>query len=389
MGDVIVVGAGLIGLSIAFELAERGAGVRVYDRAEPARAASWAGAGMLAPYTERLTDESMLAFCAASLREYPGFVARITDAGGIDAHLRLDGVLYAAFEAGEMESLRRHSVQLHARGVRCELVDRRTALADEPWLGGALAGGLLKHDEGQVDNRRLGRALAAACEARGVRIEQSFFMEVECDSRRVLGVRSDRGFNGARAVVNACGAWAAQLRGLPRSCVPPIEPIKGQMIALSVPSGFVRRPTWVPGAYLVPRDDGRLLIGATVESSGFDERVTAEGVHELLHAALDAAPSLGSFTITESWAGLRPGTPDGLPLLGPTDIEGFLLATGHYRNGILLAPMTARAIADAIERHETSVLEPFSIARFTLRPERQSKGQDDTEDRTAPRITHA
>ena len=377
MGDVIVVGAGLIGLSIAFELAERGASVRVYDRAEPARAASWAGAGMLAPYTERITDESLMAFCAASLREYPDFVHRIREASGIDAHLRLDGVLYAAFETGETDALRCHAEQLQTRGVRCEWLDRGRALAAEPWLGAALTGALIKDDEGHVDNRRLGRALTAACEARGVRVEQTITMEVECDSRRVLGVRTDRGFHGAESVVNACGAWAAQLRGLPRSCVPPIEPVKGQMIALSVPSGFVRRATWVPGAYLVPRDDGRLLIGATVESSGFDERVTAEGVHELLHAALGAAPSLGSFTITESWAGLRPGTPDGLPLLGSTELGGFVLATGHYRNGILLAPATARAIADAIERRETAALDPFSIARFS------------TEDRAVQRITHA
>ncbi|MBV9333961.1 MAG: glycine oxidase ThiO, partial [Candidatus Eremiobacteraeota bacterium] len=359
-GDVIVAGAGLIGLSIAFELAQRGAAVRVYDRAEPARAASWAGAGMLAPYTERITDESLLAFCAESLREYPDFVARVRDASGIDAHLRLDGVFYAAFESGEIDSLARHANDLQKRGVRCEMLDRNAVLTAEPWLGAALTGGLLKHDEGHVDNRRLGRALAAACQARGVRIEQSFSMEIESDARRVLGVRTDRGFNGAKAVVNACGAWAAQLRGVPASCVPPIEPVKGQMIALNVPTGFVRRATWVPGAYLVPRDDGRLLIGATVESKGFDERVTGEGVHELLHAALNAAPALGSFTITESWAGLRPGTPDGLPVLGTTELDGFLLATGHYRNGILLAPATARFVADAVERGPNSALESFS-----------------------------
>jgi glycine oxidase len=248
------------------------------------------------------------------------------------------------------------------------VLDRERSLAAEPWLGASVTGGLLKNDEGHVDNRRLGRALAAACEARGVRIEQSFTMEVECDSRRVLGVRTDRGFNGARAVVNACGAWAAQLRGVPRSCVAPIEPIKGQMLALSVPSGFVRRATWVPGAYLVPRDDGRLLLGATVESSGFDERVTAQGLHALLHAALDGAPSLGSFSITETWAGLRPATPDRLPLLGKTELDGFFLATGHYRNGILLAPATARAIAGAIEGDASSDLQAFSIARFGTEP---------------------
>jgi glycine oxidase len=363
-GDVIVVGAGLIGLAIAFELAERGASVRVYDRGEPARAASWAAAGMLAPYTERITNDALLAFCAASLSEYPAFVRRVCEASGIDAHLRLDGVVYAAFESDGLEALHEHGRILQSRGVECEMLDRTGALSAEPWLGTALLGALVKNDEGYVDNRRLGRALAAACETRGVRIERSASIVVECDSRRVLGVRTDCGFVGARAVINACGAWAAQLSQLPLSCVPPIQPIKGQMIALSVPVGLVRRATWVPGAYLVPRDDGRLLIGATVESTGFDERTTAQGIHELLHAALAAAPALATFTMTESWAGLRPGTPDGLPFLGPTPIDGFFLAAGHYRNGILLAPATARSIADAIETGDVSALEPFLLARL-------------------------
>ena len=381
-GDVIVVGAGLIGLSIAFELAERGASVRVYDRGEPARAASWAGAGMLAPYTERITNEALLALCASSLQQYPHFVERIREASGIDPHLRLDGVFYAAFENEGLSTLQRHADQLRGRGIRCTMLDRASALAAEPWLGAALVGGLFKNEEGYVDNRRLGRALVAACEARKVRIEQSFSIEVECDARRVLGIRTDRGFNGARAVVNACGAWAAELRGVPPSCVPPIEPVKGQMIALNVPAGFVRRATWVPGAYLVPRDDGRLLVGATVESAGFEQRVTAEGIHELLHAALAAAPSLATFTMTETWAGLRPGTPDGLPFLGPAPLDGFFLATGHYRNGILLAPATARSIADAIENGESAALAPFGIARLALR-----EPQDDTERRVEERIT--
>ena len=363
-GDVIVVGAGLIGLSIAFELAERGASVRVYDRAEPARAASWAGAGMLAPYTERIADEAFLAFCVSSLAEYPAFVRRIFAASGVDASLHLDGVLYVAFSDAELVRLREHGESLNARGVECEMLDRATTLRLEPWLGASLAGGLLKSGEGYVDNRRLGRALVAACEASGVTIERSDRLWIESDARRVLGVGSGRGFVAASAVVNACGAWASQLAGVPQSCVPPVVPVKGQMIALAVPAGLVRHATWVPSAYLVPRDDGRLLIGATVEPSAPDERVTAHAVSELLGAALAAAPSLGGFTPVESWAGLRPGTPDGLPVLGPAAIDGYFLATGHYRNGILLAPATARSIADAIETGDAAQLAPFSIARF-------------------------
>ncbi|MGA8575950.1 MAG: glycine oxidase ThiO [Candidatus Cybelea sp.] len=363
-GDVVVVGAGLIGLSIAFELAERGASVRVYDRGEPARAASWAGAGLLAPYTERIADQALLALCTSSLAEYPAFVQRVLAASGIDAHLRLDGVFYAAFGESGVEALRGQAQALRVLGVGCETCDRAGSLAAEPWLSGRVAGGLLNKAEGYVDNRRLGRALAAACGERGARIEQSAGIAVESDARRVLGVRTDRGFVSARAVVNACGAWASQLGGVPQSCIPRVEPIKGEMIALAVPAGFVRRATWVPGVYLVPREDGRLLVGATVESAGFDERVTTRGLHELLHGALAAAPALAGFSVTESWAGLRPGTPDGLPYLGTTPIEGFYLATGHYRNGILLAPATARSIADAIETGAAAALEPFSIGRF-------------------------
>jgi glycine oxidase len=205
-GDVIVAGAGLIGLAIAFELAERGAAVRVYDRGEPARAASWAGAGMLAPYTERIADEAMLSLCIASLGEYPAFVERVTAGSGIDPHLRLDGVFYAAFGDRQLEDLGTQAKVLRARGVACDLLDRSGALAGEPWLAASLSGGLMKSDEGHVDNRRLGRALSAACRSRGVRIERSERLSIECDGRRVLGVAVDRGFVAANALVNACGA---------------------------------------------------------------------------------------------------------------------------------------------------------------------------------------
>lgn len=362
-GDVIVAGAGLIGLAIAFELAERGASVRLYDRGEPARAASWAGAGLLAPYAEVLRDPAMLELCVASLGEYAAFVERVREAGGIDAKLRSGGVLHVASDDAALAELRERDRVLQARGVASELLARSAVLAAEPWLGSQVTGALLVRDEGSVDNRRLGRALTSACEARGVSIATAASLRVECDTRRVLGVATDFGFVAAERVINACGAWAAQLAGLPAPCRPPVMPVKGQMLALAVPKDFVRRPTWAPNCYLVPRDDGRLLVGATVEAAGFDERPTAQGMHDLLHAALTAAPALANFSVTESWAGLRPGTPDGLPFLGETPLDGFFLATGHYRNGILLAPITARLIADAIEGKRPQALRPFSIER--------------------------
>lgn len=367
-GDVAVVGGGVIGLAIAFELAERGAAVRLFDREEPAHAASWAAAGMLAPYTERIADKALLGLCAASLDEYPRFVERIVGAGGIDPGLRRNGVFYAAFSDDGFESLSRHARDLDSRGVRCTTLHREQARVEAPWCGEDLRGGVLVQSEGYIHNRRLGRALVAACEARGVRVERSAEIELESDARRVLGLRTDRGFVAAGAVVNACGAWAGHLHGVPADCVAPVEPIKGQMLALGMPVPFVHRATWVPGAYLVPRDNGRLLIGATVEAAGFDLRVTPEGMHALLHAALAAAPSLSNLTMVETWSGLRPGTRDGLPILGDTPLGGYFLATGHYRNGILLTPVTARLVADAIALRPSAVLEPFSLARFGTEP---------------------
>ncbi len=363
-GDAIVVGGGLIGLAIAFELAERGATVRVYDRGEPGRGASWAGAGMLAPFTEHIDDADLFALCRASLDRYPEFAARVS-AGGLAIEPSLDGIVETAFDDARMQQLRDHAARLATLGVSADLLDRRETLLAEPSLGTHLLGSLLVRGQGYIDNRRLGRALLEACRRRGVTLHAPVArLTVECDARRVLGIRTELGFAPAATVVNAAGAWSATIDGLPPQARPAVTPVKGQMLALAAPTGFLRRTTWVPGAYLVPRPDGRLLIGATSEDAGFDERVTAAATYQLLHAALAAAPSLGAFTITESWAGLRPGTADGRPIIGPTSIEGLIAATGHYRNGILLTPETARLVADFVETGDARPLHAWSPLRM-------------------------
>ena len=367
-GDVAVVGAGIIGLSVAFELASRGAMVRVYDTGEPAKAASWAAAGMLAPFSEHIADDAMMRLCESSLALYPSFAQTIANASGIDPHLRLNGIVHAAYTPEAFERLLRRADELRAAGHDATTYDREQTLSMEAALAKSIAGSLLVHGEGQIDNRRLGRALIAACESQGVRIHTGIeSVLVECDGRRVLGVRTERGFVAAGAVVNAAGAWSARIDGVPDECVPPVHPVKGQMLAIEIPVGFVRRTTWVPGAYLVPRPDGRLLVGATAENAGFDTRVTAGGLDTLLRAAVTAAPALRDFTVSEAWAGLRPGTPDERPFLGPTSLSGYFLATGHYRNGILLAPVTARKIADVIETQSRVDSE------FTLEHRRESR----------------
>jgi glycine oxidase len=347
---IVVVGAGLIGLGIAFELGKRGADVRVIDAGTPGRAASWAGAGMLAPYTEAPADPDFASFCARSLALYPAYVEELRACAAVDSRLRLDGVLEVAFAPAEAERLRAHVASLRRAGVAAEWLAPDEAQRAEPSLAIGGYGASLVAAEGQVDNRRLGRALEAACIARGVPIDTGAgAVAIEADARRVLGVRTPAGFRPATAVVNATGAWAGELEGVPAEARVPVRPVKGQMLALAAPSGLVRRVVWVPGAYLVPRDDGRLLVGATVEEAGFDVRVTARGQQALLDAALAAMPVLGGLTVSESWAGLRPGSPDGKPFLGATALGGYFVAAGHFRNGILLTPATALAVADAVE----------------------------------------
>lgn len=362
-GDVAVIGAGIIGLAIAFELAGRGATVRVYDTHEPAKAASWAAAGMLAPRTEHLIDGELARLCESSLAQYPEFASAVREASGVDPHLRLDGILHTAYSQESFARLQTRRDELERAGHTADLLSRGETLRMEPALGKHVAGALLVRGEGQVDNRRLGRALAAACTARGVRLRTGVrSLSLECDSRRVLGVRTDLGYHPADAVVNAAGAWAARVEGVPAGCVPPVHPIKGEMLAIEIPVGFMRHTTWIPRGYLVPRTDGRLLIGATMEDTGFDARVTAGGIDAVLHAAVAAVPALGGFTISETWAGLRPATPDERPFLGATPLQGYYLACGHYRNGILLAPATARVLADAVEG-VGSVPEAFAFGR--------------------------
>jgi glycine oxidase len=198
----------------------------------------------------------------------------------------------------------------------------------------------------------------------GVRFEESGDVALEVDARRVRGLRTARGFVPASIVINAAGAWAGALGGVPLAARIAVAPVIGEMLAIAVPHGFARALIWHGSTYLVPRRDGRLLVGATVVERGFDARVTAMGVHQLLSVALAVAPTLADFSVVESWAGLRPGSSDGRPFLGATPIDGYLVAAGHYRNGILLAPITARAIADLVLNGRSDVaLTPFSPGR--------------------------
>lgn len=370
-GDAVVVGGGLIGLGVAHELAGRGATVTLVDTGEPGASASWAGAGLLAPDSEAMPSAALRALSRDSLERYPRFVAGLYEETGVDARLRLDGIVRLAPTVPEGDRLKAHGEELRAEGVATVWLSRAQTVATEPAVAGSVRGALVVEREGHVDNRRLGRALRAACGQRGVRFAtQQRSVALEIDERRVRGVRTDGGFIAAHSVVNAAGAWAAAVEGVPAAARITVFPVKGQMLALAMPRGLVRRNVWYPGGYASPRDDGRLLIGATVEDAGFNVRVTAQGLRDLLSAALAALPALRGLTISESWAGVRPATPDGLPYLGATNVEGYFVATGHFRNGILLTPATAQAVADAVAGVARPDLAPFRAGRGGPRAER-------------------
>ena len=377
--DAVIVGAGLIGCGIAYELAKRGASVTVYDRAEPARAASWAGAGMLAPYSEEVVDPALLALCAASLRAYPAFVADLRERTGLDAQLRHEGTLHVAFDDASANARAAQCAAFRRNGADASVLDRDATLAREPMLGGNVRGAVYVANEAHVDNRRLGRALVAACTDAGVRFERTAGVALEADARRVRGIRTEHGFAAAGTVVNAAGAWAGRLEGVPAGARVAVRPVAGEMLALAVPKGFTRGLVWSQHVYLVPRDDGRLLIGATSIERDFDVRVTARGVQSLLDVALRIAPVLGTFALVETWAGLRPASRDGRPYLGRTSIDSYFVAGGHYRNGILLTPVTAQALAALIagERPARRVGRLRSAARRTGSGLRRSKTTSD------------
>jgi glycine oxidase len=368
VADVVVIGAGLIGLGIAYELAKRDVAVTVFDRDEPARAASWAGAGMLAPFSEELPDAAMLALCRESLAMYPSFTADLRERSGVDVRLRHDGTLHVALDDARLGELAGHAETYRNNGGEVTMLSRNDVLAREPMLAKNLAGAVFVANEAQVDNRRLGRALLAACESLGVRFERVADVALECDARRVRGLRTPHGFTPAGTVVNAAGAWAGELAGVPDAVRIPVRPIAGEMLAIGLPRNAMHALVWLGHRYLVPRDDGRLLVGATVEDRGFDARVTAAGLHDLLDAALAVAPALAGFAVVETWAGLRPGSVDGRPYLGATALEGYVVAAGHFRNGILLAPVTARLIADLVVGGRADALGPFAPARTAAGP---------------------
>ncbi|MGH9102948.1 MAG: glycine oxidase ThiO, partial [Acidimicrobiales bacterium] len=341
--DVAVVGGGVIGLSCAWSLAGQGATVAVVD-GRPGSGATWAAAGMLAPVTEAVyTEQALVDLNLASSRSWPAFAAALEGLSGQSVGYRACGTLAVAADAGDWSVLSDLSRFLEAEGLPFETLAPSACRRHEPFLSPGLRGGLLAAEDHQVDPRALHRALLRACEATGVRMVRSGAAGLAWRSDRVVGCRTETGETvEASTTLLATGAWSGALEWLSGELRPPVRPVKGHILRLQGPTDpplLTRNLRGLVGGrhvYLVPRADGRLVLGATVEEKGFDVAVQAGPVSELLEDARALVPGLSECQLTECSAGLRPGSPDNGPLLGPWGADGLLLATGHYRNGVLL-----------------------------------------------------
>ena len=368
--DVVIVGAGAIGSAVAWRCAQRGLSVSLVDPG-PLRGAWHTAAGMLAPITElHYTETPLLRLGLDSLARFPAFAAEISDETGRSVGFQACGTVAVAWDSADLSALRDLHAFAAGLGVEASLLSGRELRALEPALAAGLPGGLLAPGDHQVDSRLLHAALLSACGQRGVR-RVIASASVVVDGSRATGVQLDDGSTiAADHVVIAAGSWSGSIVGVPVEHAARVRPVKGQTLRLRLPGaprlGHVLRGT-IKGSpiYLVPRADGRIVVGASSEENGFDQQPRAGAVYELLRDAQSVVPELSEAILEEVSTGLRPGSPDNAPLVGPSGVDGLIHATGHYRNGILLTPVTADGVAALIaDGVLPAVLHPFVPTRF-------------------------
>jgi len=362
--DAIIAGGGLIGSAIALELARNDLRVALFDAQDPGREASWASAGILSPAPENPGMISMVPFGKASLAMYPEFIELVEELSGIQTGYRANGTVEALFSRHAREELNTIVALHRGLGLKAEAISAQEARDLEPDLSEETEAAVLRPDEASVDNRLLASALIEAANRSGVEIHAGKAVEAiwregsECRGAVVRGEQIS-----AKHTIVAAGSFSAQIAGAQEYA--PVRPAKGQMVSLRCDSARIQRVLWSERIYVVPRNDGRILCGATVENAGFDKTVTASGIHANLDAAIELAPILARARVEDTWAGLRPDSPDHLPIIGPTDVGGLLIATGHFRSGVLLTPITAKLIGEFIAEKTPSVAwEKFSPMRF-------------------------
>ena len=372
--NIVIIGGGVIGLGIGWQLAKSGAAVTIYDRGEAGRAASWAAAGMLAPYAEVHTEEpELLQLGIESLSLYPQWVDELETDAHMSIGYRVEGTLIVGLEPDDTHQLRHLYKAQQQFGLEVKWLNGRDACEIEPALSPRVNSAIQCETDHQVDNRLMICALKNSFQKHGGKLyENRTVNKIVVDNGRVTAVQTDQGIKQCHIAILAAGCWSTQIDGIPDNMLPPVRPVKGQMLALEMNEGIeistvIRtvRARYPTNVYLVPRSDGRLIIGATSEEMGYDERLTAGGMFELLRGAWEVVPGIYELPILESWTGLRPGSRDNAPILGKTPIDNLIYATGHYRNGILLTPVTAYEITKLILTGVTShTISPFQLPRF-------------------------
>jgi glycine oxidase len=362
--DVAIAGGGLIGASIALELAQAGLRVAVFDRQEPGQEASWAGAGILSPAPESASMIPLVPLAKASMGLYPEFVRMVEEISGQSAGFRPKGTLQALFSRDAREELSTVIALHHGLGLKAEPLRADDARALEPALSEEMEAGVLRPDEASVDNRALTQAVLEAARKSGVQFFSASGVEaIWREGSRCVGLNLKNEKIEAQWTVIAAGCFSANIEGV--AAYAPVRPAKGQMAALRADDLKIERVLWSEKIYLVPRNDGRILAGATVEYTGFEKGLTAGALEKIFAAAIELSPGLAAARVEETWAGLRPDSPDHLPILGPADIDGLLIATGHFRSGILLTPITARLVREWVTMQRVSVdWDRFSPLRF-------------------------
>jgi len=357
--DVVVVGGGVVGCAVALRLAKAGALCTVVERSVPGAEASSAAAGILAPQAEAEGPGPFLSLCLRSRSLYPGFVEEVEGLSGVRVGYRPTGVLHLAFNEASRGRLRARVAAQRDAGLSAEFLDADTVLRLEPASNPAILGAAHFPEDASVDNRLLMRALSMAAARAGVRVVTGHVRSLLEVGGRARGVDVDGERLEADAVVVAAGAWTGLVPGTglsPRH----VRPARGQMVMLRSRLPLLERVVFSDQGYLVPRADGHLLAGSTVEFQGFAKEVTAAGLKAILTLALELVPGLADVPVVETWAGLRPFTEDRLPVLGEGPLPGLFLASGHFRNGILLAPVTAEVLSQAVLSQKPAIpLEPF------------------------------
>jgi glycine oxidase len=362
--EVVVVGAGIQGSCVALRLAQAGLRVVVLERAVPGAEASSAAGGILSPGVEAAEPGPFYALCRASLARYPGLVREVEAASGIALSYRTLGTLEVALDDEHAKILAARAEKILAHGLPVEVLDGAALHRLEPGVSPAARGALFFPDEATLDPRALARAVYVAAVRSGASFVTGQVRRIVAEGGRVAGVEHDSGRIDAGAVVLAAGSWSLLVEG---HGLPPgsVRPVRGQIAVLDTRPPLLSRAIFSGHGYVVPRPDGRILVGSTMEEVGFEKAVTAEGLRHVLGVAIGIAPGLARAPVVDTWSNFRPASPDGEPILGPGTLPGLHYATGHTRNGILLAPVTADAIAAAILGRPAPVdLAPFSPARL-------------------------